>query len=113
LVIITKYKKKVFTETMCERLHFYFNRVCDDFGCKLVESRGEKDYVHVLIEPLPHTTPSRLVNSLKGVSSRILRQEFPELEQDYWKGGLWSPCYYIASCRGAPLEIVQKFIENQ
>ena len=121
LVFVTKYRRKVFTEKMYERLHFHFLRVCNDFGCKLVETNGEKDHVHLLIESLPHTTPSRLVNSLKGVSSRfacaspygVLRQEFTELEKYYWKGGLWSPSYFIASCGGAPLDIVKKYIENQ
>jgi len=77
---------------MYETLHFHFDRVCGDFGCKLVETNGEKDHVHLLIEPLPHTTPSRLVNSLKG--------------------GLWSPSYFIASCGGTPLDIVKNYIEN-
>ncbi len=121
LVFVTKYRKKVFTEKMYERLYFHFERVCNDFGCKLVETNGEKDHVHLLVETLPHTTPSRLVNSLKGVSSRfayaspdgVLRQEFPELEQYYWKGGLWSPSYFIASCGGAPLDVVKQYIENQ
>jgi putative transposase len=62
------------------------------------------------------------VNSLKGVSSRFLRQEFgyaelassvPELEKYYWKGGLWSSSYFIASCGGAPIDIVKQYIENQ
>ena len=57
--------------------------------------------------------PSKLVNSLKGVSSRLLRKEFPELEKYYWKGGLWSPSYFIASCAGVPMDIVKEYIENQ
>ena len=121
LVFVTKYRKKVFTDKMYERLHFHFERVCNDFGCKLIETNGEKDHVHLLVEPLPQTTPSRLVNSLKGVSSRfayaspdgVLRQEFTELEQYYWKGGLWSPSYFIASCGGAPLDVIKEYIENQ
>jgi len=86
--------------------------VCGDFGCRLAETKGKKDHVHLLVEPVPHTTPSKLVNSLKRVSSRFLRQEFPELEK-YWKGGLWSPSYFIASCGGTPLNTVKKNIENQ
>ena len=122
LVFMTKYREKVFTDKIYERLHFHFDRVCNDFGCKLVETNGEKDHVHLLLETLPHTTPSRLVNSLKGVSSRFLRQEFdfvelpssvPKLEKYYWKGGLWSPSYFITSCGGAPLDIVKMYIENQ
>jgi len=113
LVFVTKYRKKVFSDLMIERLKYHFQRICDDFGCRLIESNGEKDHVHLLIEPLPHTTPSKLVNSLKGVSSRLLRKEFPELERFFWKGGLWSPSYFIASCGGAPISLVREYIENQ
>ena len=113
LVFLTKYRKKVFTVLMMKRLKYHFQRVCNDFGCRLIETNGEKDHVHLLLESLPHTTPSKLVNSLKGVFSRLLRKEFPELEKYYWKGGLWSPSYFIASYGGAPLEIVKEYIENQ
>ena len=81
LVFVTRYRKKVFNVLMMERLKYHFKRVCDDFGCRLIEANGEKDHVHLLVEPLPHTTPSKIVNSLKGVSSRLLRKEFPELEK--------------------------------
>ena len=64
LVFVTKYRGNVFTDLMTERLKYHFERVCSDFGCKLVETNGQKDHVHLLVEPLPHTTPSRLVNSL-------------------------------------------------
>jgi putative transposase len=113
LVFVTKYRKKVFSELMIERLKYHFERVCHDFGCKLMESNGGKDHVHLLVQPLPHTTPSKLVNSLKGVSSRLLRKEFPEMETYYWKGGLWSPSYFIASCGGAPFKMVKEYIEKQ
>jgi putative transposase len=113
LVFVTKYRGEVFTKKMYERLHIHFDRVCKNYGCKLIEINGQRDHVHLLIEPLPHTTPSRLVNSLKGVSSRFLRQEFPELEKYYWKGGLWSPSYFIGSCGGAPLNELKDYIRNQ
>jgi putative transposase len=67
----------------------------------------DKDYVHLLLEPPPQTTPSKPINSLKGVSSMRMRKELPELESYYRKNGLWSPRYIIASCAGAPLEIVR------
>lgn len=98
---------------MMERLKYHFQNVCNDFDCRLIEVNGEWDHVHLLVQPLPHTTPSKLVNSLKGVSSRYIRREFPELEKYYWRGGLWSPSYFIASCGGAPPEIVKEYIENQ
>jgi putative transposase len=56
---------------------------------------------------------SPLVNSLKGVSSRLLRQHRPDIARRYWKGVLWSPSYFAASCGGAPLSIVRQYVEQQ
>jgi len=53
------------------------------------------------------------VNSLKGVSSRLLRKERPDIQKHYWKGALWSPSYFASSCGGAPISIVRQYIEQQ
>jgi putative transposase len=53
------------------------------------------------------------VNSLKGVSSRRLHKLHPVLRKRYWKGALWSPSYFAASCGGAPLAIIRQYIEQQ
>jgi putative transposase len=55
----------------------------------------------------------KLVNSLKGVSSRLLRKHLPDLTAYYWKGVLWSPSYFAASCGGAPIDIVKQYIKQQ
>ncbi len=74
---------------------------------------GEDDPVHLLVEYPPKVAVSALVNSLKGVSSRLLRQERADLARRYWKGGLWSPSYFASSCGGAPISIVRQSIEQQ
>lgn len=61
----------------------------------------------------PKVPVSALVNSLKGVSSRLLRQCQPQIAKRYWKGVLWSPSYFASSCGGAPLSIIKQYIENQ
>ena len=71
------------------------------------------DHVHLLIEYPPKLAVSSLVNSLKGVSSRLLRIERPDIEHRYWKGVFWSPSYFAASCGGAPIEIIRQYIEQQ
>jgi putative transposase len=63
---------------------------------------GEDTHVHRVVRYPPKVAISKLVNSLKGVSSRMLRQERPDLARRYWKGVLWSPSYFAASCGGAP-----------
>ena len=57
---------------------------------------------------------ARLVNSLKGVSSRRLRQEFPDLVRHYYRANkLWSGSYFAGSVGGAPLSVVKQYIEQQ
>ncbi len=67
------------------------------------------------IDPLPtYRATLHLVNSLKGVSARYLRQEFPDHIQKYlWGNHFWSPSYFAASAGGAPLAIVAEYITNQ
>jgi putative transposase len=54
-----------------------------------------------------------LVNSLKGVSSRVLRQQRPDIVRRYWKNVLRSPSYFAASCGGAPLDIIRRDVGQQ
>jgi putative transposase len=88
--------------------------VCEDFGCELVEFNGETEHVHLLVNFPPTVALSRLVNSLKGVSSRRLRQEFPDLARHYWPARrLWSGSYFAGSVGGAPLNVLRAYIEQQ
>jgi putative transposase len=103
----------VLTDAAHETLREGFAKVCQDFEAVLVESNGEDDHVHLLVEYPPKVALSRLVNSLKGVSSRRLRQQHPEIANRYYKGVLWSPSYFAASCGGAPLSIIRQYVENQ
>ena len=114
LVFVTKYRKDVFTKNMLDAMSKMFEKVCLDFEAELVEFNGEDDHVHLLINYPPKVAVSNLVNSLKGVSSRHLRKEFPEIKNKLWGGSLWSPSYFASSCGGAPLEIIKKqYIEQQ
>ena len=88
--------------------------VCEDFGCELAEFNGESDHVHLLVNFPPTVAISRLVNSLKGVSSRRLRQEFPALTRHYWRAKrLWSGSYFAGSVGGAPISVLRQYIEQQ
>lgn len=69
--------------------------------------------MHLLVEYPPKVAVSNLVNSLKGVSSRLLRKERPDIQKRYWKGMLWSPSYFAAFCGGAPISIVRLYTEQQ
>lgn len=113
LIFVTKYRRKVFDGNAIDRLREHFSRVADDFGAKLVEMSGEDDHVHLLVEYPPKVSVSSLVRSMKGVSSRMLRQERPDIAHHYWRGMLWSPSYFAASCGGAPIAIIRQYVEQQ
>ena len=88
--------------------------ICKDFEAQLVEFHGEADHVHLLVNYPPKVALSTLVNSLKGVSSRLMRKQYGDFHP--WlkrRGVLWSPSYFAASCGGAPIEILRQFIEQQ
>jgi len=113
LVFVTKYRYRVFDGRAIQTLRGIFSKICTDFESTLVDMDGEDNHVHLLVEYPPKVSVSSLVNSLKGVSSRMLRQERPDLMRRYWKGILWSPSYFAASCGGAPINILKDYIEQQ
>jgi putative transposase len=113
LVFVTKSRRNVLTDAAHETLRDIFTKVCQDFEAVLVDSNGEDDHVHLLVEYPPKVALSTLVNSLKGVSSRRLRQRHPDIAARYYQGVLWSPSYFAASCGGAPLSIIRQYVESQ
>lgn len=113
LVFVTKYRKKVFDDKILKATQEIFSNVCDGFEAELVEFNGEDNHVHLVVNYPPKHSVSVLVNSLKGISSRYLRQDFKELQEHYWKGVLWSPSYFAGSCGGASLDVLKRYIEDQ
>jgi len=114
LVFVTKYRRRVFTKVMLNDLRILFTQVCLAFESEMVEFDGEDDHVHLLVNFPPTVCISKLVNSLKGASSRVIRKKYAtSLRKKLWGGALWSPSYFAGSCGGAPIEIVRQYIEEQ
>ncbi|MEV4446630.1 IS200/IS605 family transposase [Streptomyces mirabilis] len=114
LVFLTKHRRGVFNDEMLTRCEEIMRKVCEDFEAELKEFNGERDHVHLLINYPPKVAVSKLVNSLKGVSARRIRQEFTRhINHAIMHGHLWSPSYFSASCGGVPLAIVRQYIEQQ
>lgn len=113
LVFVAKYRRPIFSKEHVASMKKIFKKVCADFEVVLTEFNGEKDHVHLLVNYPPKVAVSRLVNSLKGVSSRMLKQYHPDIKKHYWNGALWSPSYFAGSCGGAPLNVIRKYIEKQ
>ncbi|MDT5300704.1 MAG: REP-associated tyrosine transposase, partial [Mycobacterium sp.] len=114
LVFTPKHRRGPFTALILDRCEQIMRDVCADFDAELHEFNGDTDHVHLLVHYPPKIALSRLVNSLKGVSARRLRQEFPGHIRKYLLGEhFWSPSYFAGSCGGAPLSVVKDYIENQ
>ncbi|HCA03726.1 MAG TPA: IS200/IS605 family transposase [Halomonas campaniensis] len=114
LVLVTKYRRKCFTAEILDRLEAIARELCLKWEVEVLEFGGEADHVHLLLGLNPTIQPSKLVNSLKTVTSRRLRVEFTEhLAQFYWKPVLWSRAYCLLTAGGAPIEVLRDYIENQ
>ena len=114
LVFVTKYRRKVFTKIILNDIREIFSRVCASYEADMVEFEGEDDHIHILVNYHPKISISKLVNSLKTASSRVIRKKnYPSITKALWGNQLWSPSYFAGSCGGAPLEIVKKYIQGQ
>lgn len=114
LVLVSKYRRRIFDARMLDRCKEILAALCTSSGGALLECSGEADHVHALIDMPPRVRPSDLINVLKTVSSRRLRNEFPALRAAYrGKAVLWSPSYCLISAGGAPIEILRQYVENQ
>jgi putative transposase len=114
LVFITKYRKGAITERVWKALRVGFQTASEKLGVKLREANHNTDHVHLVIDYPPNLSVSEIVNALKGVSSRIARRDcMPEIHKALWGIHFWSPSYFAASCGGAPLELIQQYVQNQ
>jgi len=114
LVLVTKYRRPCLTLVMLQRLEQICHDLLQKWEVSLEEFGGEADHVHLMLDLHPNIMPSRLVNNLKTVTSRLLRKEFSEhLKNYYWKPVLWTRAYCLVSAGGAPLEILQQYIQQQ
>lgn len=110
LVFVVKYRRKVLTGPAVDRMREVCLGVAEKMGFQLLELNGEADHVHLLVEYPPTISVSSLANHLKGVSSRMLRKEFPlRPHADH----LWTPSYFAASAGGAPIETLRAYVEAQ
>jgi putative transposase len=99
---------------MLKRCEEIMKEVCEKFECELAEFNGANDHVHLLVHYPPKVALSTLVNSLKGVSARYLRQEYSAHVRTYLQGGhFWSRSYYAGSTGDANLATVGNYIQSQ
>ena len=113
LLLTTKYRRKVFSGKMIERLQELLMQLCCKWDCKIIEVNGEADHIHLLFQYYPQLELPKLVGNIKSITSRKLRAEFPELTSYYKKAVLWNEAYFIASCGGVTVSQLKAYVDKQ
>ncbi|AKH62132.1 MULTISPECIES: IS200/IS605 family transposase [Photorhabdus] len=113
LIFTTKYRRKLFDGGMIEQLREAFTSAATKLECDIIEMDGEQDHVHLLVAYPPKLAVSILVNNLKSVSSRLLRQQNTHLRMQSKTGLLWSRSYFACSAGGATIETLKAYVASQ
>lgn len=106
-----KYRRKVIGGRMEQRLKDIIVEVIEEKGAWLIEMETMPDHVHLLVEVDPQLGVHKLVKAIKGRSSRLLRQEFSWLKSRL--PTLWTNSYFVATVGGAPLSVINRYVESQ
>ena len=111
IVWCPKYRRKVLVNGVDTRLKELIQEVCQEIQVEIIEMEIMPDHVHLLLEVDPQFGVHKAVKTIKGRTSRILRQEFPVLKTKL--PTLWTNSYFVSTVGGAPLEIIKQYIEGQ
>ena len=114
LIICVKYRKKAFTdEKIINCLKEKTKEISDNFDVTITNQECDVDHIHILFKCKPQTDIIKYINSLKGVTSRILRKEFPLLKKILWGDSFWSESYCLITTGQVTLDILKKYVESQ
>lgn len=80
---------------------------------QIEELNVQLDHVHLLIQLKPTISVSKAIQLLKGGSSRVVRQEFPELEEFLWGDSFWADGYFAETVGRVNEDMIRKYIQNQ
>jgi putative transposase len=113
LVWITKYRKPVLTRKIAERARELVRMVCKNNDTEILAGHISKDHVHLLVSAPPHLSVSKLVQYIKGYSSRKLLMEYKELNKIFWGQHFWARGYFAASSGNVTDEVILEYIQKQ
>jgi putative transposase len=115
LIVVVKYRQKAFTnEKIIDRTKELTREIADDFDCEIINQETDIDHIHILFKAKPQTEITKFINSLKGVTSRILRKEFSnQLKHILWGESFWSDSYCLITTGQTTLDQLKRYVENQ
>jgi putative transposase len=113
LIWITKYRYKVLRGRVAERAREVIRQICEAREVVIIRGAISPDHVHMLVSSPPQLAPAKLVQYIKGRSSRRLQDEFEELRKRYWGQHLWARGYFCATVGAVDEQTIKKYIESQ
>ena len=113
IVWISKYRKPVITGKIAERARELMRQTCTQNDVEILAGHVSKDHIHLLVSVPPHLSASKLVQYLKGYSSRKLQMEYKDLNKQFWGKHLWARGYFVASSGNVTDEVIAEYIKNQ
>ena len=113
IVWTTKYRYQVLVGEVGYRVRELIRQTCLAYDVHIVKGHVSKDHVHLFVSVPPTLSPSRLIQGLKGRSSRKLQMEFPQLGKRYWGKHMWGRGYFCASSGNVTDEMIKAYIEGQ
>jgi len=113
-VLVIKYRRKALCdEAIRERLKNILWDLAKQLSIEIIDQEPAEDHIHVLFKAKPTTNLVKVVNTFKGVTARLIRQEYPQLKDLLWGDSFWSDSYFIASTGQVSLDILKAYVENQ
>ena len=112
-VWVTKYRKQALTGEVGFRLRDLVREVCRTHEIDILQGSVSSDHVHVLLSCPPRLSPSKVMQYVKGKSSRKLLAEFPHLRKQFWGRHLWARGYFVASSGTVTDEVIMEYIRLQ
>lgn len=113
LVWIPKYRKRILQGKLAIRVDELLRLCAEANGWKVLELNVQKDHVHIVIQFVPTIAVSKMVQLLKGKSSKVVREEFPELEEVYWGDSFWADGFFAETAGKCDLKVILDYVKNQ
>lgn len=113
LVWITKYRKKILTAIVAERVRDLLRGICKQYEVEISKGHISKDHIHLLVWVAPQIAISKVVQYLKGKSSYKMLQENKVLQEQFWGRPMWARGYFVATSGNVTDEVIIEYINNQ
>lgn len=110
-VFCPRYRRKIFLiQNVEQRFKEIAKEICDEMDIEIIAIECDKDHTHIFLNCLPTLSPAYIMQEIKGVSSKLLREEFKELSK---MPSLWTRSYFVSTAENVCSETIKKYVESQ